>query len=488
MAESIVLGGYLLLTVGLGYLGLRMTKNAEDYYIAGGSLGWAVGGASIASTQMSSGLFIGTIGVVYAVGWSFAWVVFVFPLAYWMMVAVIAPRFTRQRKVSLPDFFEARYYSRAARVIAAVIILVAFVIYISAQVIAGGLIANVVLGVPLNVGMIGFTVIILLYTVIGGMFAVVYTDFLQMMIMIVGAALAIPAVLQHVGGLANLFALAEGANPSMFTWDGLPPSLLITLSLAFFLGAVARPEQLVRFYAMRDMATIRRGIGFVIVLVGVAHTLVFVLAIGATALFPALGNGDLAMPVLAEYALPAFLGTLLLTAVASAMMSTVSSILLVAGTALAHDIYGIIRPSSSPRRKVMIGRLGTVLTGLVPLVLLILGVGAGQLVQFIVALFSALMGAVFLVPVVAGVVWRRATREGAIASMIGGLVATIGWRVFGDTDLIDPVLPGFTAALVLMVATSLVTAPPPAEATDPFFADGPERTGAPAPGAPAGSR
>nr|WP_169738807.1 hypothetical protein [Jiangella gansuensis] len=246
MTEWAVLLAYSVLILALGYLGLRMTKNDEDFYIAGGGLSWAVGGASIAATQMSSGLFIGTIGIMYAVGWSFAWVVFVFPIAYWLMVAVIAPRFTRQRRISLPDFVEARYYSRGARVVAALIILVAFVVYISAQVIAGGLIANALFGVPVKAGMVGFTVVVLAYTAIGGMFAVVYTDFLQMMIMIVGAALAIPMVLGQTGGLNSLLGLVDSANPTTFTWEGMAPSLLLTLSLAFFLGAVARPEQLVR--------------------------------------------------------------------------------------------------------------------------------------------------------------------------------------------------------------------------------------------------
>src|SRR5690606_39359337 len=118
-------------------------------------------------------------------------------------------------------------------------------------------------------------------------------------------------------------------------------------------------------------------------------------------------------------------GTLLLVAVASAMMSTVSSVLLVAGTALSHDIYGVLRPSMSPERRVLIGRIGTVIVGLVPMIMVLTGFGAGELVQFIVALFSALMGAVFLVPVVAGVLWRRATREGAIVAMLGGLVGTV---------------------------------------------------------------
>lgn len=471
MTQWAVLISFFVVTLALGYLGLRVTKNDQDFYIAGGNLGWAVGGASIAATQMSSGLFIGTIGIMYAVGWSFAWVVFVFPVAYWLMVAVIAPRFTRQRKVSLPDFLETRYYSRGARVIAALIILIAFVVYISAQVIAGGLIANALFGVSVNSGMIGFTAVVLAYTAIGGMVAVVYTDFLQMMIMVVGAAVAIPMVLGQTGGLNSMLALVDSANPVTFTWEGMAPSLLLTLSLAFFLGAVARPEQLVRFYAMKDMPTIRKGIAFVIILVGLAHTLVFVLALGTRVLFPALSTGDQAMPVLAVHALPAFLGTLLLVAVASAMMSTVSSVLLVAGTALSHDIYGVLRPSMSPERRVLIGRIGTVIVGLVPMIMVLTGFGAGELVQFIVALFSALMGAVFLVPVVAGVLWRRATREGAIVAMLGGLVGTVAWRLWGDTDAIDPVVPGFAASLILMIAVSLFTAPPPASAVEPYFAD-----------------
>lgn len=469
MTETLVIGAYLLLNLAIGYLGLRLTRNDQDFYIAGGRLGWVVGGSTIAATQMSSGLFIGTIGIMYAVGWSFGWVVFVFPLAYWLMVAVIAPRFTRQRKVSLPDFLATRYYSNAARVIGAIIILIAFVVYISAQVIAGGLIGNALFGVPVQTGMIGFMVIVLAYTAIGGMLAVVYTDFLQMMIMIAGAALAIPVVLSHTGGFQNMLGLVNSANPITFTWEGMAPSLLFTLGLAFFLGAVARPEQLVRFYAMKDMPTIRKGIGFVIILVGAAHSLVFILALGTRVLFPALNTGDNAMPVLATQALPVFLGTLLLVAVASAMMSTISSVLLVAGTALSHDIYGTIRPHSSPSTRLMIGRIGTVIVGLVPLVMVLTGFGAGELVQFIVALFSALMGAVFLVPVVAAVLWRRATREGAIAAMLGGLAGTIGWRLYGDTATIDPVVPGFLASLTLMVVVSLLTPPPPEKATAPFF-------------------
>ncbi|MGE5483724.1 MAG: sodium/proline symporter [Ignavibacteriales bacterium] len=461
---------YFAIVLGIGYLGMVYTHSESDYLIAGGNLGWALGGATIAATQMSSGLFIGTIGMMYSVGWSFGWVVLVFPIAYWIMVGVIAPRFTRVKKLSLSDFIATRYYSETARGISAILILISFIVYIQAQIVAGGLIGNIVFGVPKVTGMIVFTVILLIYTVTGGMLAVVYTDFLQMMVMLLGAIVAVPVALQRIGGMAAMFDYVQAANPVALTWKGMPPSLLFTLGLAFFLGAVARPEQLVRFYAMKDMKTIRWGIAFVMVLVGLAHFFVFFLSVASRVLFPALPAGDLAMPMLAQTMLPPFIGTVLLAAVASAMMSTVDSLLLVAGGALSHDIYGsIINRKATEQQKIWVSRIGVIVVGILPVALILSGVGGGDVVQLIVALFSALMGAGFAMPVVLGVLWKRATREAAIASMIGGIGTTFVWKLFGNTKLVDPVVPGFLVAAVLMVAVSLLTPPPPEAALTPFF-------------------
>ncbi|HHV79427.1 MAG TPA: sodium/solute symporter [Firmicutes bacterium] len=467
--QVVIFIAYFAIVAIIGYIGMRQTKTEQDYFVAGGRLGWALGGASLASNQMSAGLYIGTIGMMYSVGWSFAWVVFVFPVAYWVMVALIAPRFTRQKKITVPDFIAARYYSQPARVIAALVILVAFIVYIQAQLVAGGTVANIVFGVPLREGMIIMAIVQLVYTVIGGVLADVYTDFVQMMIMLLGAAVAVPMALTHLGGLSNLFALVQTANPVALTWKSMPPSLIFTMSLAFFLGNIARPEQLVRFWAMKNMREIRKSIAFVILLVGLAHTLVFILSFAARALFPAIGKGDLAMPMLSQQAMPLVTGTLLLAAVTAAMMSTVDSLLVTAGSALSHDIFGTLWPKADETQKLWVGRIGTVIVGVVPLILLIMGIGGGQVVQLIVALFSAIIGAAFCVPVLAGVLWKRATREGAVASMIGGLVATFAWKLFGNTSLIDPVVPGFLVSLILMVVVSFLTPAPPKEAIEPYF-------------------
>jgi SSS family transporter len=461
--------GYFLVLFAIGWYSLRATRDEADYWIAGGRLGWFAGGATMAATHTSAGTFVGTIGIMYTAGWSFGWVLLSIPLAYWFMVAVLAPRFTRQRELTLPAFMETRYYGRSVRGLAAAIILVATVVYIQAQIVAGGLIAGTVFGIPTTWGMVGFTAILLAYTVVGGMIAVVYTDAFQLVVMGLGALCAVPLALRQVDGLGGLLTLVESAHPLVFTWETLPATLLLTMGLSFFLGGIATPEKLIRLYAMKDMRTIRRGVLFAIVMILGLNLLVFVLALSAIVLFPELPTGDLAMPMVATAVLPAAMGGLMLAAITAAMMSTVDSLLIVAGSALSVDIYqNLVDPAASPRRRRWVDRIGITVVGSVPVALLLSGVGEGELVQFIVLLFTALMAAAFAMPVVGGVLWKRATKQGAVAAMLGGVTATFLWEALGD-PAVEPVLPGFAASALLFVLVSLATPPPPEAALRPYF-------------------
>ncbi|HSM03692.1 MAG TPA: sodium/solute symporter [Longimicrobiales bacterium] len=460
-----VFGCYFAALFALGAWALRRTRDESDYWIAGGRLGWLTGGATLAATHASAGTFIGTVGVIYTVGWSFAWLVLTIPVAYGFMAVFLAPRFTRVRELTLPAFLETRYGSRVVRTAAAIIILLATVVYIQAQVVAGGLVANTLFGIPTLWGMTGFTALLIVYTMVGGMVAVVYTDILQLAVMTLGAMAAVPMVLRHLGGLDGLLSWVRVADPGTFSWGALPGPLLFTMAVAFTLGSVSTPEKLVRLYAMRDMSTVRRGILLAVVLTTGMNLLVFLLALSARVLFPALPTGDLAMPLVATTVLPGVLGALMLAAVTAAMMSTVDSLLLVAGSALSHDLYGTWAGERASRRtRLWIDRLGIVVVGVVPLLLLASGVGEGELVQFIVLLFSALMAAAFFAPVVLGVYWARATRQGALAAMIGGAGATFLWEAFGS-ETVDPVLPGVVVSFVLLWGVSLAT---PAPAGDPL--------------------
>jgi SSS family transporter len=462
---------YFGVVFGIGWLSLKRTKSEEDYWIAGGNLGWLLGGTTIAATHTSAGSFMGTIGVMYSAGWSFGWLILSIPLAYWFMAAVLAPRFIRVKELTLPGFVESRYYSKRTRALAAAIILLATVVYIQAQIVAGGLIASTVFGIPTTIGMVGFTLILLVYTAIGGMLAVVYTDFLQIVIMVIGVLFALPLAVRHVGGWGDLFQYVQAVNPATFTFEAFPPVLLFTMGLAFLLGSVSSPAQLIRLYAMKDMRAVRRGILLAILLITGVNLMIFLLSLVSVVLFPALPTGDLAMPMIARTVLPAFLGGIMLAAITSAMMSTVDSLLIVAGSALSQDIYQtLIDPEMSEGKRVVVDRIGVMLVGTVPVLLILSGVGEGELIQFIVLLFTALMASSFFVPVVAGVYWKRATREGAAAAMIGGVGAALLWELFGS-ETVDPVLPGLVASAVLMLVVSLASPPPPPEAVEPYFPD-----------------
>lgn len=471
-AQMLVFAAYFTVVFAIGWYSLRATRDEEDYWIAGGELGWFAGGATLAATHTSAGTFVGTIGVMYTAGWSFGWVLLSIPLAYWFVAAVLAPRFTKVRELTLPAFIETRYYSKRVRGLAASIVLVATVVYIQAQIVAGGLIANTVFGIPVTYGMVAFTAILLLYTVVGGMIAVVYTDAFQLVVMCLGALFALPLAIRQVDGLEGLFTLVQSAHPQVFSWSTMPATLLFTMGLSFFLGSIATPEKLVRLYAMKDMPTIRRGVLFAISMILLLNLVVFVLALAAIVLFPELPTGDLAMPLVATAVLPATLGAVMLAAITAAMMSTVDSLLIVAGSALSVDIYqNLVNPHVAPGRRLWLDRAGIVIVGTVPVVLLLSGIGEGELVQFIVLLFTALMAAAFALPVVGGVLWRRATREGAATSMVGGVTATFLWEIYGSQS-IEPVLPGFLVSAILFVGVSLLTQAPPDRALSPYFGEG----------------
>ena len=301
------------------------------------------------------------------------------------------------------------------------------------------------------------------------MLAVVYTDFLQMLIMIVGTIVSVPLALLHFESMSSLIAQVELIKPLAFDWNGFPTVLLITLSLAFFLGSVATPEKVIRLYAMKDMKAIRRGILLAIVVVTGINLLVFILALVSMVLFPNLPTGDLAMPLIAKALLPTFVGTIMLAAITSAMMSTVDSLLLVAGSALSEDIYlNLINKKASKARRLVVARLGILVVGIIPLISIISGFAEGELVQFIVILFTAIMAAGFFTPVVGGVLWKRANKQGAIASMIGGVLVTGLWKAFGN-PLIYPVLPGFIVSVLCYVIFSLANKPPDESAWKPYF-------------------
>lgn len=197
-------------------------------------------------------------------------------------------------------------------------------------------------------------------------------------------------------------------------------------------------------------------------------TAVAIIGLSVRVLYPQMFSADAASTVYASQVLPPFLGALVMLAVIAAVLSTVDSVLLVAGPAFSYDIYyRLINPSASERTRLMVTRGSILILGAIPIILTLFQL---SLVQFVVVAYTGILASIVVVPVLVGLYWRRASTGGAIASMAIGFGVCLLWYAIGQ-PIINPVVPGVLASAVAMVVVSLATRPVPRENLRPFFTE-----------------
>jgi Na+/proline symporter len=302
------------------------------------------------------------------------------------------------------------------------------------------------------------------------------SDFVQIIIMTVGAIISIPILLGNVGGVGQLEAMLTSLNPALIGW-AFTPLEVGTIALAFGFGMLGAPYEIVRIYSMRDEQTVRYAISTTLIFQILIGAGVAVVGMSMRVLYPQLTTPDLASVIMSIDVLGPILGALVIGAILSAMLSTVDSIMIVSGGAIAHDIYAeLLNPEASERRKLWANRLAVVFVGIVPFFLALYGEALGGLVQFIVLLQSAIIGATFSMPLLLGLHWDRINTPGTFVGMLLGFVSVLAWHFGTDAGVvtgvlaqIDPVVPGVIMCLVGMVAGSYLTSTPSREALAPFF-------------------
>lgn len=466
----IVLGVYVAAVTGIAVWSWFQTRTEVDFLAAGRSIGPIVGGAVLAATQISAGTFVGTAGRHYLAGVSWA-LVWLGVWAGWIVSALwVAPKLRRFGALTVPDYVAVRFGSRLAGALAGILIVISYTIYLVAQFQAGGEIALAVFGIRPLTAMLLIVASTALYTLMGGVRSSSYIEFLQTLIMVGALLVAVPLLAYHAGGLAGPLRYLHSLDARLTGWF-YGPKDLIAFGIAFGLAIAAAPYELTRFYSMRDEKTVRRAIlvciGFQAVIGGC------ILAVGllTRVLFPNLASQDQATAIMAFEVLPPVVGSLLLVAMLSAIMSTVNSILLVTGAGVAHDLYGkFVRPDASERRLLTVNRIAIVVLSVLPVWFALQKLGD---VQAIVVEQSKFIASFFFVPVVVGLNWRRGTAAGAIAAMLGGFAACLVWEFTGQASFgrlgIDAVEVGVATSLILFLVVSRFTKPAPREALQIFF-------------------
>jgi sodium/proline symporter len=466
---------YLIILVLIGLWSSRLNKTLDDFLIADRKLGtWPVA-ISAEASDMSGWLVLALPGRAFMYGISAIWTAVACALGTlfnWSVIAKRLRRFTgKLRALTIPGFLEDRYKddTHTIRAIATVIIAVFMVAYVSAQLVASGKILSETFGWGYHAALILGFAIITFYTLMGGFFAVAWTDVFQgMLIVIILLVLPIVGII-NMGGLGEVFSAAGQANINSISptygYGGILFILFAFGSMAWFFGYPGQPHVLTRYMAIKSEKKLWNStlIGMIWVIISLWGAVL--IGIVGLAMFGGLSDPEKVMPMLATRLLPEWIAGIVIAAIVAAIMSTADSQLLVATSSVVEDVYHkLINPKVNQKRLLFLSRVSVLLLSIIAFIFAI--PGENSAIYFLVAFAWGGLAASFGPLIILSLWWKRTTKWGAIAGMLSGMAAVFIWDKSGITSLmpeeliVPGMLPAFFISLLFIIIVSWFTAPP----------------------------
>ena len=464
---------YLGILMAIGIVASRRMKDIKDYFAAGKSLGFLSVAFSARATGESAWLLLGLTGMGAVMGVKAFWVVVgetIGVTVAWLCMSRRFKRLTdRYDSITIPDYLESRFHdsTQQIRKVAAFALTVFVTIYVSAQIDATGQAFENFLGWNYYLGAtIGFAVV-LVYITTGGFLAVAWSDVFQGALMVLGLAVLPIVGIASAGGWTAVTTGLEAIDPNLLALGGGDgwelKNVFGILSLALIgLGFMGSPQIFVRFLALKSEDEINKGAAVAIIWTLIADGgAVLVGMVGRLLLGGAdLGDsGQDVLPMLVEHLMPAILIGLYIAIVLSAIMSTVDSLLVLAGSAAVRDFYQKVRnPNLSDDALVSISRRTTFGLALVAF-LIAMGVALStetrSIFWFVIFGWSGI-AATFCPAMILSLFWTRFTRRGVITAMVAGFLAVPFYKFVGPhINLVGPYLDALTE-LPPAFATSLL--------------------------------
>ena len=486
--DWIVIAAYFALTFIIAVWVTVREKSRDtstDYFLAGRNIGWFIVGASLFASNIGSEHLVGLAGTGAASGMAVGQFEVLASLILLILGWVFVPFYLKSGVFTMPEFLERRY-SSGARWYLAIVSIIAYVLTkISVTIAAGAIVFEALMGIDFWTGAMIVVVATGIYTVFGGLRAVLYTDMIQMFVLIGGAVVVTLVGLNALGGWGEMVSTAgpgflemwKPVSDPNFPWTGI-------LFGAPILGVwYWCTDQFIvqRVLSAKNQDDARRGTIFA----GYLKLLpLFIFVVPGVVAYSLAQRGlitlerpDQALPTLVGALMPAGLRGIVVAGLLAALMSSLSAVFNSCSTLITWDVYKKLHPAASERRLVLIGQASTaVLVGLgllwIPLMRLI----SGQLYQYlqsVQAYISPPIAAVFLL----GVLWRRVNSQGAMAALITGFVLGVGrliaelnrdgltgWlHTYATINFLHFAILLFVICTVILIAVSLVTAPPAPE-------------------------
>lgn len=452
---------YLIFMLLIGWYSHKKIDSNEDFMVAGRRLGPILMAGTLAATELGGGSSLGVVENAYGDwGLSAAWYVITMAITF-IVLAFIAPKLRDAMVKTVPEFFRRRY-GRAPGGITAIIMILPLIGLTASQFIASSTILSVMLHIDYSMAVIIISIVVTVYSILGGLWSVSLTDFVQMFLIVLGMAIALPFALNAAGGWDNVISVLPQQKLSFTEGIGIKTiiSLIITYTASFAVGQ----EAVQRYYAARDGKAAVQGsllaagvytvFAFIPAILGlIAFSMVQTGAIDGTAIME--NGARYALPTLAIQTMPPLVVGLLFAGLISSTMSSADSDLLGAGSIFANDIYRIYINKNANEEKVLkVTKTTMILVGVLGMIIAL--TNTQSLISLLMFSFALRAGGAFI-PYVLGHYWKKASWAGAIASVIVGSIVVLAVEYnFIPFFGLDPIIPGLLfSAIVFVIFTNL---------------------------------
>lgn len=476
----IVQGIIIIYFVGmfaLGILGKNKTKNTTDYYVAGRRVNGVFSALVYLTTLVSAGALVGWVSQAWQWGVYFIYAASAVTLATflcWRLMGSKLPECSREMNLfTIPDFLEIRFESRAARLIASVILITFSVPLLVSQFKAIGILFHVVAGFSYNASVICFGVIVFLYVSFGGYFAVIYTDIVQGLLMLIGVLTLQTAAMREVGPMP-VRQYAAVFPEGLVSWPGegsaISPSFLTAFVLLTFFGALGAPNYIRGFYSIRGKKAYRQGFTIVISIVVFLEVIIVLLGLYGRVIFPDIDFADNVIYYMIEILLSPLPAGITLSALAAAIMSTMDSLLIQCASTVENDILSkTFHVNLTEKKRVAVAQITVAVIGSI---CVIWGLNPPDYLALLMYPAWGVLGLSFSWVFLLGLYWKRFNKAGAITAMATSAAAFTVWNALGNPLGIYHIQMALIVSVPATVISTLLT-PPCSESTlRRFFPDG----------------
>lgn len=440
---------YMLALVGVGIWTARKTKTTEDFMVAGRNIGIWRFTAAMAACVIGGALTTGGATLGYSFGISALWLGGVFAVSIFLLSLLLRTKLTNMRILSACEGFGV-FYGPQARLLSSLVMIVYLFMVAVVQVVAAGTIMNVMFGWSIQASMLFGGLVVLAYVVIGGMWAVTYTDIIQFLIMTVGVIIICPAMAIH--GVGGFGAFVEAVPETHWDITGIGAAKIVAYILLYTPGFLVGQDIWQRAFTAKNAKVARRGTAMAAAYIFIYALAITVLGMCLVIAMPDMEDPTLAFATATTTFTPTGIRGVLLAAALAAVMSTASSEIMGTATVLYNDLISNGNLAISEKKGVLITRIIAIITGCAAIVC------ALWIQSVLVALdvaYAFLSGCIFI-PLVFAFLMKKVSAKAGLLSLLGSFITVVVFMVKDGMSATTPIMYGILVSAVIFFVVNAI--------------------------------